>query len=139
MRNGDSAALIRKMEITDASVLSDIFGEYDSYLKLIREQFQADTETNNSWLYRCVVANEYGSVNSKGVRLTVTGVKPAIFTQPAAKLTVPQYYAILVGEENYSGSNYLPGTLNDMKAMAGMLGGLRSKYKIKKLPDATKD
>ena len=173
------------------------------------------TETNNSWLYRCVVANEYGSVNSKGVRLTVTGVKPAIITQPAAKkaavalkatftveacgsglkyqwqysddegatwvkctetgynqasfsvkttramdgrlyrcvvkndkgsvksaaakLTVPQYYAILVGEENYSGSNYLPGTLNDMKAMAGMLGGLRSKYKIKKLPDATKD
>ena len=42
MQNGDSTALIRKIDITDASVLSEIFGEYDSYLKLIRKSFQAD-------------------------------------------------------------------------------------------------
>ena len=171
------------------------------------------SEKNNGSLYRCVVKNSVGSTKSKGARLTVSGVKPAIVVQPAAKkaavglkakftveacgtgmkyqwqysddagktwvkctetgynkatfsikttramdgrlyrcvvknaqgsvktsaakLTVPQYFAILVGEENYSDGT-LSGCLNDMKAMAGMLGGLRSKYKIKKLPDATK-
>ena len=42
MQNGDSAALIRKIEITDASVLSEIFGEYDSYVKMIRKSFQVE-------------------------------------------------------------------------------------------------
>lgn len=42
MHKVDSAALIRKIEITDATVLSEIFGEYDSYIKLIRKRFDAD-------------------------------------------------------------------------------------------------
>lgn len=42
MRNGDSAALTRKIEITDASVLSEIFGDYDSYITMIQKSFSAD-------------------------------------------------------------------------------------------------
>ena len=42
MHNEDSTALARRIEITDAAVLSEIFGEYDSYLKLIRKKFHAD-------------------------------------------------------------------------------------------------
>ncbi len=42
MQNGDSAALTRKIEITDAAVLSEIFGEYDSYINMIRKKFQVE-------------------------------------------------------------------------------------------------
>ena len=42
MRNGEPSALIRKIEITDASLLPEIFGEYDSYIKLIQKSFEAD-------------------------------------------------------------------------------------------------
>ena len=173
------------------------------------------SEKNNGSLYRCVVKNSVGSTKSKGARLTVSGVKPAIVAQPAAKkaavglkakftveacgtgmkyqwqysddagktwvkctetgynkatfsikttramdgrlyrcvvknaqgsvktssakLTVPQYFAILIGEDNYDGGdNDLEGCVNDMNAIAKTLGGLRSKYKIKKLPNSTK-
>ena len=171
------------------------------------------TVKTNGTMYRCVVKNKYGSTKSTGALLTVSGVKPAIITQPvkkkaavgtkvtfkvvaagtglkykwqystdggetwmtctetgynkasfsfkttramdgrlyrcvvknskgsvksaAVKLTVPRYTAILIGEYDYS-DGYLPGPENDYKAMAGMLGGLRSKYTIKKLPNATK-
>ena len=42
------------------------------------------SETNNGTLYRVVVKNDIGSVDSAGVKLTVTGVKPAIVLQPKA-------------------------------------------------------
>lgn len=40
--------------------------------------------TNNGCLYRCVVKNSYGSVTSAKARLTVSGVKPMILTQPSS-------------------------------------------------------
>ena len=43
------------------------------------------SEVNNGYLYRCVVKNSYGSVTSSSARLTVTGVKPKILTNPANK------------------------------------------------------
>ena len=71
-------------------------------------------------LYRCVVSSGSSSIASD-----------------AAKLTVPLYSAILVGEENYQ-SGYLPGPLHDLCAMKGMLSNLRASYAIKSLPDATR-
>ena len=38
----------------------------------------------NGYLYRCVVTNSKGTVTSSKVRLTVSGVKPKILSQPAA-------------------------------------------------------
>ena len=40
--------------------------------------------TNNGCLYRCVVKNSAGSVNSNSARLTVTDSKPVILVQPKA-------------------------------------------------------
>ena len=39
----------------------------------------------NGYLYRCKVTNSAGTVTSSKVRLTVSGVKPKILSQPAAK------------------------------------------------------
>jgi hypothetical protein len=39
----------------------------------------------NGYLYRCKVSNSKGTVTSSKVRLTVSGVKPRILSQPAAK------------------------------------------------------
>lgn len=43
------------------------------------------SETNNGCLYRCVVKNSIGSVTSNSARLTVSGVKPNILTQPKSQ------------------------------------------------------
>ncbi|MBR0144786.1 MAG: hypothetical protein IJM21_11510 [Clostridia bacterium] len=40
--------------------------------------------SRNGLLFRCVVKNSYGTVTSNAARLTVSGVKPAITTQPTA-------------------------------------------------------
>ena len=40
--------------------------------------------TNNGCLYRCVVKNSAGSVNSSSARMTVTNSKPVILVQPKA-------------------------------------------------------
>ena len=40
--------------------------------------------SRNGLLFRCVVTNSAGSATSNAVRLTVSGVKPVITTQPAA-------------------------------------------------------
>ncbi len=39
---------------------------------------------NNGTMYRCVVKNTKGSVTSSAVKMTVSGVKPRILTQPKA-------------------------------------------------------
>ena len=41
--------------------------------------------TYNGYLYRCIITNSKGTVTSSKVRLTVSGVKPKILSQPAAK------------------------------------------------------
>ncbi len=40
--------------------------------------------TTNGYLYRCKITNTKGSVTSKSVKLTVSGVKPKIVVQPKA-------------------------------------------------------
>ena len=40
--------------------------------------------TTNGYLYRCKITNDKGSVTSKAVKLTVSGVKPKIVVQPKA-------------------------------------------------------
>ena len=40
--------------------------------------------TTNGYLYRCKITNTKGSVTSKSVKLTVSGVKPKIVVQPTA-------------------------------------------------------
>ena len=42
LQNENPAALTRKLEITDAAVITEMFGEYDSYIKLIQKSFQAE-------------------------------------------------------------------------------------------------
>ena len=42
------------------------------------------TAARNGYLYRCVVSNAAGSVNSSSAKLTVSGVKPSITVQPAS-------------------------------------------------------
>ena len=38
--------------------------------------------SNNGTLYRCEITNDYGKVTSKTAKMTVSGVKPRILTQP---------------------------------------------------------
>ena len=47
----------------------------------------------------------------------------------------PNYRALCVGNENYS--PVLPGCLNDMNTMAGMLSGLANSFEVSTLPDAS--
>ena len=45
--------------------------------------------TTNGYLYRCKITNTKGSVTSKSVKLTVSGVKPKIVVQPKAVSVKP--------------------------------------------------
>ncbi len=73
-------------------------------------------------MFRCIVTSNGASI-----------------TSDAAKLTVPQYFAIVVGESDYPGtSDDRMGCKNDMDAFAGMISGLRAKYSVNKLSNVSK-
>ena len=81
----------------------------------------------NGLSFRCKVYNRTSYKYTSAVKLTV---KNALGSTGARR-------ALLVGENDYP-SSPLKGCINDMYAMAGMLGGLKQKYSVKTLPNSTK-
>lgn len=84
---------------------------------------------NGTTYYFCIRSHHtFNNVKYYGSWSNVLSAKP-----------VKKCRAICIGEnEYYDSGSRLQGCVNDMNAMAGMLGGLGGKYTVTKLPNSTK-
>ena len=65
---------------------------------------------------------------------------PALSVKPGSGKTVKYEpnRALVIGETTYASGNDLPGSVNDMNTVAGILGGLKNEFACTTLPNATK-
>ena len=91
--------------------------------------------TNGTYYYVCVRSyHVFEGMTYYGQWSNVIRVKPG----SGQTMYDVMYRALLIGENDYSGSNKLKGPVNDMNAMAGMLKGLNRPFAVKTLPNSKK-
>ena len=89
---------------------------------------------NGTEYFFCVRSyHDFEGVRYFGEWSNVLSVKPG-----SGQTVTGARRALLVGETDYSSAQDLPGSVNDMNAVAGMLGGLSNNFACTKLPNATK-